>query len=279
MENATSIEAAGEDKAMANGDNDDRRIVRLLSALAQSDTDVLQILSTLGRDPEVLKVASLFVEDTRSAAVRVGPVLAKSQQMASRDNAAMNGFSALKNGRGDVRQTLAWLRNDTEVLHELSLVAKSALGRSQSDTDVLQYRGQSDTDVLQDREQSDTDVLQYRGQSDTDVLQLQLRDERLVLQALMVLGRGNLEFLQQRLPESGEPAALPLLSGYADKNQELLSLLAAFVAFQAALTELKDHAMFSAMEELARTRPDTVLALTRLAGRDFETLKALVKLV
>ena len=301
------------------------RMRHILSALAENDTDVLQVVSALtqsGAD-DVMEVASTLVYGdpadgvTGAMFAQVAPVLAVD------DEAIRKGLEAC--GSADAALLLESLGADSDALRELTLAAKSAARLSDletrsrllqgrlhdsdvlqgrlHDSDVLQGRLHDsdvlqgrlhDSDVLQGRLHDsdvlqgrlhDSDVLQGRLHDsdvlqgrlhDSDVLQLQLRRQRrYVLHALRILGSRSLP------PGITEAAGggVAILSAFADKDKDLLALLAAFVGFFSAFELVGSSKKLAALQRLASKDTETLLALTRLATEKPNTLTALVKLV
>ncbi len=283
------------------------RMMRILSALAESDTDVLKVVAALAQQgaDDVMEAASTLVYGDTADGVaaemfaRVAPVIAVD------DEEIRRGLEACDSA--DVLRLLEGLDADSDALRELTLAAKSAVRLSDlesrarlHDSDVLQGR-LHDSDVLQGRLHDsdvlqgrlhDSDVLQGRLHDsdvlqgrlhDSDVLQGRLHDsdvlqvrrqQRFVLYALQVLGN-------RPLPPSVTTATngVAVLSSFADKDKDLLALLAALVSFLSAFELVGRSMKLEALRRLAAEDAETLLALTRLALEKPNTLTALVKLV
>ena len=180
--------------------------------------------------------------------------------------------------------------SDTEIL-QLRLSDTEILQLKLSDTEILQVR-LSDTEILQSR-LSDTEILQAKlneigvvskrpatqpsptGLSDTEILQLR-RSERFVSTALAVLEECGFPVVHDSADLELKIAQVFSMFVGRDRDEDLLALLLAVAGFLPALEQVGGSVEAKAMEQLAKRRKETLLALARLAREKGRLLKALV---
>ncbi len=259
-----------------------------------SDTEILQIQLC---EDEILKVR---LSDQNTVQVQLSDTEILQIQVIDSDLSQGRQRKVVQLKLGD-REILQVRLSDTEIL-QLNLSDTEILQLRLSDTEILQLR-LSDTEILQVR-LSDTEILQSRL-SDTEILQAKLSEIGVAQKPSEYQdGQARLsdtEILQLRRSERFVSAALAVLEecGFPpmvhdtadlelkiaqifsmfvgpDRNEDLLELLLAVAEFLPALEHVGGSTEAGAMEQLAKRRKETLLALARLASEKARLLKALV---